>query len=40
VTLSDPPFGEAGSLDEAKGRFKVVAWESIGPKSWGGHLRR
>jgi len=28
VTLPGPPFGEAASLDEAKGRFKV-AWENF-----------
>ncbi|WP_369723859.1 hypothetical protein AB8Z38_07350 [Bradyrhizobium sp. LLZ17] len=31
VTLPGPPFGDAGSLDEAKGRFKV-AWESFKAK--------
>ena len=31
VTLPGPPFGEAGSLDEAKGRFKV-AWENFKAK--------
>ena len=31
VALPDPPFGEAGSLDEAKGRFKV-AWENFKAK--------
>ncbi|MGY4288091.1 hypothetical protein ACVWXO_007311 [Bradyrhizobium sp. LM2.7] len=28
VTLPGPPVGEAGSLDEAKGRLKV-AWENF-----------
>ncbi|MCK1707911.1 MULTISPECIES: hypothetical protein [unclassified Bradyrhizobium] len=31
VTLPGPPFGDAGSLDEAKGRFKV-AWENFKAK--------
>lgn len=31
MTLPGPPFGEAGSLDEAKGRFKV-SWENFKAK--------
>ncbi|MET4279957.1 MULTISPECIES: hypothetical protein [unclassified Bradyrhizobium] len=31
VTLPGPPFGEAGSFDEAKGRF-MVAWENFKAK--------
>jgi hypothetical protein len=31
VTLPGPPVGEAGSLDEAKGRFKI-AWENFKAK--------
>ncbi|WP_245286197.1 hypothetical protein [Bradyrhizobium sp. WSM1417] len=28
VTLPGPPFGEAGTLDEAKGRFKVANFKA------------
>lgn len=31
MTLPGPPFGEAASLHEAKGRFKV-AWENFKAK--------
>lgn len=31
VKLPRPPFGEAGSLDEAKGRFKI-AWQDYKAK--------
>ncbi len=31
VALPGPPFGEAGSLDEAKGHFKL-AWEKFKAK--------
>ncbi|WP_247386294.1 MULTISPECIES: hypothetical protein [unclassified Bradyrhizobium] len=31
MTLPGPPFGEAGSLDEAKGRF-MVAWQNFKAK--------
>jgi hypothetical protein len=39
VTIAGPPFGDAATLDEAKGRFKV-AWEAFKLKHGPGKLAK